>query len=301
MQRYDNVALSRSGASPMSAMQTAGVMFAHSIAPAAECYETTGYLLIEDLFSSSEIANIKTSIPDILRDPTERTVLEASQRTVRSVYGIHEHSPVFGHLARHPRLLERARQLLRGDVYVYQSKLNTKAAFDGDVWPWHQDYVYWQREDSMPAPRALTVAVFLDDVTEFNGPMMVVPGSHRRGVLPFVTNDGQPAGYDASAPWLPNVVASLKYTLEKHSFMRLARQQGLVAPKARAGAALFFDCNLAHASAPNLSPFDRTLAFLTYNRVDNAPPAAALHRPAFLVSRDTRATMPVNDQIFEAA
>ena len=275
------------------------------VAPAtphdADVYDRFGYLFLENVFSMQEIENIKACMPEILRERTERTVLEASQRTVRSVYGIHQHHPVFANLARHPRLVHRARALLRGDVYVYQSKLNTKSAVEGDVWPWHQDYVYWLCEDAMPAPRALTVAVFLDDVNELNGPMMLVPSSHHAGVLPFETADGLPPGYDDGPRWLPNLVAKLKYTLEKEAFIDLARANGIVAAKARAGAALFFDCNLAHASAPNLSPFDRSLAFLTYNRVDNAPPASALHRPDFLASRDTRPTVPVADPVFQLA
>ena len=69
---------------------------------------------------------------------------------------------------------------------------------------------------------------------------------------------------------------------------RAVADAGVVAPKGRAGSVLLFDCNLAHASPPNLSHLGRTIALFTYNRVDNAPPASALHRPEFLVSRDTR-------------
>src|SRR5262245_56734879 len=208
-------------------------------------YDQAGYLLVENLFSLEEVRNITRSVPEVMRQRTERTVLEASQRTVRSVYGIHQHHPTFEKLAKHPRLINRAKQLLRGEVYVYQSKLNTKAAVEGDLWPWHQDYVYWLREDAMPQPRALTVVVLLDDVTEFNGPMMVIPRSHHAGVLPFDISDGPPPGYRQAPQWLPNVVARLKYTLAKQTFIDMARANGLVAPKARAGAALFFDCNLA--------------------------------------------------------
>jgi ectoine hydroxylase len=86
-------------------------------------------------------------------------------------------------LARHKDIAETAQELLDGQVYVYQSKLNVKSAFDGDIWDWHQDYIYWQTEDAMPTARVITVALFLDDVTEFNSPIIVVPGSHCHGVL----------------------------------------------------------------------------------------------------------------------
>jgi hypothetical protein len=48
------------------------------------------------------------------------------------------------------------------DVYVHQFKLNAKAAFEGDLWQWHQDYGSWARDDGMPEARAMNIAVFLE-------------------------------------------------------------------------------------------------------------------------------------------
>ena len=44
----------------------------------------------------------------------------------------------------------RCKQYFGEDVYVHQFKLNAKAAFEGDVWQWHQDYGTWARDDGMP-------------------------------------------------------------------------------------------------------------------------------------------------------
>ena len=96
-------------------------MSAHTV----ELYARTGYVLLGGLFSLEEIETIKAAIPEILEERTERTVLEASQLAVRSVYGVHQHHPVYRDLARHPRILGLVRQLLHSSVYVYQSKLNT--------------------------------------------------------------------------------------------------------------------------------------------------------------------------------
>jgi ectoine hydroxylase len=258
-------------------------------------YDERGYLLLEGVFSQEEVAQLKCGVPPIVVDRTERTVLEHSNGSVRSVYGVHAHSRLFSQLARHPRLVEPVKQVLKGDVYVYQSKVNAKAAFDGDMWDWHQDYVYWLREDAMPAPRVLTSAVFLDDVTDLNGPLMLIPGSHRAGVLDFEMLEGRPQGYEDGPGWISNLTAKLKYTLDRRSVARLARERGVVAPKGRAGSVLLFDGNVAHASPPNISPFERTLALFTYNRVDNAPAETALHRPDFLASRDCRPLTCVSD------
>ena len=56
-------------------------------------------------------------------------------------------------------------------------------AFGGDVWQWHQDCGTWINDDMMPEPRAMNVAIFLDDVNQFNGPIMFFPGSQKRRVL----------------------------------------------------------------------------------------------------------------------
>lgn len=260
-------------------------------------YTRNGYLLIHDMFTADETERLRASLPELLAERGERTVLEKGGQIVRSVYAVHRQGGLFACLARHPRLLLPSRQLLRSEVYVYQSKVNAKAAFAGDSWEWHQDYVYWLKEDGMPEPRVLTAAVFLDDVTEFNGPMVVIPGSHLGGVLDFEQLQGRPAGYEDKPGWIANLTASLKYTIGRDTVTRLAREHGLASLKGRAGSVLFFDGNLAHASSPNISPFDRTLALFTYNAVDNAPPAAALHRPDFIVSREVAPVTALADDV----
>src|SRR3546814_10030693 len=84
--------------------------------------------------------------------------------------------------------------------------INGKNAFDGDVWQWHQDYGTWLNDDLMPTPRAMNVAIFLDEVNEHNGPLMFIPGSHRLGVLE--------AGHD--------LTRSEEHTSELQSLMRIS-------------------------------------------------------------------------------
>ena len=74
-------------------------------------------------------------------------------------------------------------QILGEELYMHQFKINGKMAFDGDVWQWHQDYGTWKNDDLMPEARAMNVAIFLDEVNEFNGPLMFIPGSHKLGVI----------------------------------------------------------------------------------------------------------------------
>jgi len=101
----------------------------------------------------------------------------------RTAFAAHRYNEGFRRLGAHPWLIEPVEQLLGGPVYMHQFKVNAKAAFDGAVWQWHQDYGTWQRDDEMPEPRAINIAVFIDDVTAANGPLLFIPGSHKLGVV----------------------------------------------------------------------------------------------------------------------
>ena len=118
-------------------------------------------------------------IPNVLR----RTSREKGGEAVRTNFAAHLYIYPFAKLARHPRMIEPVMQLFGESVYMHQFKGNGKAAFDGDVWQWHQDYGTWKNDHDMPEPRAMNVAIFLDEVNEFNGPLMFIPGSHKLGML----------------------------------------------------------------------------------------------------------------------
>jgi len=64
--------------------------------------------------------------------------------------------------ARLVRLVERAKQLLENDVYIHQFKINAKVRLKETKWEWHQDYLYWLKEDSMPRPAVMTAVLFVE-------------------------------------------------------------------------------------------------------------------------------------------
>jgi len=243
-------------------------------------YEQRGYVLLDRWFADYEVRAIRAEVERLQQTDLPGRVLEKDGRTVRALHGPHLCSDLFARIVRLPRLVTIARTLLDGDVYVYQLKINLKARFTGDVWQWHQDYIYWRREDRMPEPRVLNVTLFLDDVTEFNGPMMLIPGSQRHGLIDVQDGAPMPDG------WSNTVSADLKYQLPPSAVERLVVEGGLVAPKGAAGTVLVFHPNVAHASPPNLSPFDRQLVIITYNSTTNAPARCDLHRPEWLVTRN---------------
>ena len=240
-------------------------------------YRRKGFLVQERVFDEEEIQLIKAGAEQEFAEGGERVTVEADTDVPRGVHGCHLHAEAFGRLVRSRRLLPIAEQLLQDQVYVHQFKINAKRAFKGEVWEWHQDYTFWHHEDGMPEPRALTAAIFLDDVTEFNGPLTFVPGGHGGGEIDAeVEGDG----------WANTLTASLKYSIDIDTMRQLIARNGMAAPKGPRGSVLWFDANIPHASVPNISPVDRGLVLITYNSVENRIDLSRGTRPEWLAARD---------------
>ena len=148
-----------------------------------EQFDRDGYLFFPSLFSSPEIKVLTDEVPRLYAQRRPENVREKNGDAVRTNFAAHMYSYPFAKLARHPRMVEPIEQLFGEAVYMHQFKINGKMAFDGDVWQWHQDFGTWLNDDQMPEPRAMNVAIFLDEVNEFNGPLMFIPGSHKLGVV----------------------------------------------------------------------------------------------------------------------
>ncbi|MGA9769789.1 MAG: phytanoyl-CoA dioxygenase family protein [Blastocatellia bacterium] len=267
-------------------------------------FEEKGFVLIPEYFSRSEVAVMRAELASEFAEDSPRRVVEKDGDVVRSVYGSHRSNEIFRRLAYHPRLVEPAMQILGSQVYVYQFKINAKAAFTGDVWEWHQDYIFWLKEDGMPTERVVNAIVFLDEVSEFNGPLFVVPGSHKEGVFDIPSGE-ELAGMKAKLPdvykntpaWISNLTADLKYSLSKEVITDLIRRRGIASPKGPEGSVLFFHCNLVHGSTNNISPFGRVNVIISFNSIDNIPVSDKEPRPEFLVSRDSTPIIPLPDDI----
>ena len=233
-------------------------------------FERDGYIFRAQVFSRDEARMLAREARRIFALDRTEIVREKDGKTARTAFAAQRYSEPFRRLGAHPRLLRPVEHLLGGRVYMHQFKVNAKAAFDGDQWQWHQDYGTWSRDDEMPEPRAMNIAVFLDDVTEFNGPLMFIPGSHRAGVIA--------AGHDVETTSYP------LWTLDHATVARLVAAGGMVAPKGPAGSMLVFHCNLVHASPGNLSPFDRTIVYLSLCEVSNH--IRRHRRPEWIAHRD---------------
>lgn len=241
-------------------------------------FEDLGYLFFPECFTPAET--------DLLRQEAEHVyslnrqeVWRESSGAPRTAFAAHTYNETFRRLGAHPRLIEPVMQILKGQVYMHQYKVNAKAAFDGEVWQWHQDYGTWQRDDGMPEPRAMNIALFVDEVASFNGPLMLIPKSHRNGVLN--------AGHDLATTSYP------LWTLNRNTVKRLADAHGIVAPTGAPGCVLMFHGTLVHASPPNISPWPRTIIYLSLCEVSNH--IRRFKRPEWIAHRDFNPIQPLAD------
>src|SRR5262249_50236059 len=117
-------------------------------------FQDRGYLFVPDAFSRAEVDLLLGEIPSILAQQRPEVIREKGSESPRTAFYVQTWNPVFTLVARHPRLVEPGVQLLGSDqLYMHQFKINAKAAFDGAVWQWHQDYATWHADDDMPQPR----------------------------------------------------------------------------------------------------------------------------------------------------
>jgi ectoine hydroxylase len=242
-------------------------------------FRRDGYLSLPVVFTESELDVLSSDAAAIAGKDTPQRVMEKDGEITRSVYWLDGLSDLFARLVRDPRLVEPSRALLGGEVYLYQTQLNPKASFVGDVWKWHQDYLYWNREDGMPNDNVLSAALYLDEVTEFNGPMYVIPGTHR------VTLDDETTTRQGADGWENTVNADFRHEVGQDTLARLVSANGLVSTRGARGSVVFFHGNLLHSSGPNLSPFTRTVFFARYAGMDNILRPVPDPRPGWIANR----------------
>jgi ectoine hydroxylase len=241
-------------------------------------FEDDGWLFLPDCFAPEEVAALRTEAEAIYELDRPQIWREKSGAP-RTAFAAHTYNEAFALLGRHPRLLEPVEQVFGEKLYMHQFKINAKSAFIGEVWQWHQDYGTWKRDDGMPQPRAMNIAVFLDEVMHINGPLLLVPKSQTAGDLK-ASHDKETTSYPL-------------WTLDEETVTRLVREGGIVAPIGKPGGVLMFHGNLVHGSAGNITPYPRKIVYLTLNAVSNYIRTPT--RPEFIAHRDFAPIKPVAD------
>ncbi|MBT2387451.1 ectoine hydroxylase [Streptomyces sp. ISL-11] len=248
-------------------------------------YDRDGFLTVDQIITPDEVALYRAELDRLVADPAvradERSIVEPASDAVRSVFEVHRISEVFAGLARDPRVVGRARQILGSDVYVHQSRINVKPGFGASGFYWHSDFETWHAEDGLPRMRTVSVSIALTENHDTNGGLMIMPGSHRTflgcaGETPRDNYKRSLRMQDAGTP-------------SDEALTGFAAEHGIKLFTGPAGSATWFDCNCMHGSGDNITPFPRSNVFLVFNSVENTavePFAAPVRRPEFIGARD---------------
>ena len=248
-------------------------------------FDKNGYLFLPGFFTPEETRVFIDEMNQVREanrgSARDDVIVEPGGGDVRSVFEIHKTGNRLKALSSEPRIVSRIRQLLASDVYIHQSRINYKPGFKGKEFNWHSDFETWHVEDGVPRMRMISCSVALTENNEFNGPLMVSPGSQRHYVCC--------AGETPPDHFRQSLAAQELGVPDQDSLTWLVDTYGLIQAKGPAGSVLLFDCNVMHGSNGNISPFPRSNVFFVYNSIGNTPVApfsGLAPRPPFLGSRD---------------
>lgn len=236
-------------------------------APERRAYAEDGFFIRKGAFGEGEIADLRDAVECCAARASAASAggrtyqidgnvyCEASgttiqfehapgTKTVRVIEPFHHLDERIDRLIDDPRLVDPVRDLLgEVDISLFTDKLNLKRPGEGSRFRWHQDSPYWAHffPDVERLPNAM---LSIDAATEVNGCLRVIPGSHRRGILPGLEGEGQlgplftdPAHFDESLQ-VPVVMS--------------------------AGSVLFFSPSIVHGSESNGSTEQRRALIFTY-------------------------------------
>ena len=147
-------------------------------------YDRDGFIVVPDVFSPAEIAELRGATDGFVAGAARVTANDdiydleethsAAEPRVRRLKAPHLIHPAYFRASRNEGVVAILKDLW-GSVRFDTGKLNMKSAGYGAPIEWHQDWAFYPHtNDDLAA-----VGIMLDDVDTENGPMLVVPGSHK--------------------------------------------------------------------------------------------------------------------------
>lgn len=210
-------------------------------------YDQDGYLVLEDLIGGDQLAKMQAATDRLI--DASRSVRESDE-----IYDLdeghgpdnprltriklpHKRDPIFERVLKQSALTEVLTDLLGPDTTLITSKLNTKAPGGGAAVEWHQDWAFYPHTND----DLLAFGVLLEDVDVDNGPLMVIPGTHKGAILRHHTNGVFSGAIDPDDP--------------------LFTPQKAVTLTGKAGSVSVHHARTLHGSAPNMSDRARKILF----------------------------------------
>ncbi len=220
-----------------------------------------GVLVVEDAVTPDELENLRRVFAGWVEesrghggdygetlDGRARFDLEpghsAAAPALRRVQSPEEISEVYADVMRNARTVDVVAELIGPAIRFHHGKVNSKLPGAATKVRFHQDFPF----QPMTNDDLITALLFVDDVTLENGPLEVVPGSHK-GPLYTLWHNGVFTGAVADE------------VFEEHK-ARIVKCTG------KAGSVCLMHSSLLHGSAPNLSDKPRTLYIATYYAED---------------------------------
>ena len=220
-----------------------------------------GYLLVENAVTSEQLSRLRATFLDWVEesrahpddygttmDGRARFDLEpghsAEAPALRRVQSPEEVSDAYLDVMRGARTVDIVADLLGPNLKFHHGKVNSKQPGAATKVKFHQDFPF----QPMTNDDLITALLFVDEVTLENGPLEVVPGTHK-GPLHSLWHNGIFTG----------AVADEVYEAHKNRIVKCTGP---------AGAVCLMHSSLLHGSAPNLSVQPRTLYISTYYAED---------------------------------
>jgi phytanoyl-CoA hydroxylase len=212
-----------------------------------ESYRENGYLVVENVLDAQMLDRVRAVTAELVAKAKGLTThneiydLEPShtpdEPRVRRIKTPHKWHPLFWEIARSPRMAEVLKALLGPNVRLHGTKLNMKSPKYGSPVEWHQDWAFYPHSND----DLLAIGVMLDDVEIENGPLLVMPGTHRVNKVWDHHLDGRFCG-----AMDPTATPDLDYSKA-------------LACTGKAGSCSFHHVRLVHGSAQNTSDKPRHL------------------------------------------
>lgn len=220
-------------------------------------YADNGYLLVENVVTPEQLARMQQITRDFIeasRDVDESNDVfdldeghSADTPRLTRIKLPHKQHPYFDDILKKSGVTEVLRDLLGDNATLLTAKLNTKAPGGGAAVEWHQDWAFYPHTND----DLLAFGLMLEDVTPENGPLQVIPGSHRGPLLSHHNNGIFCGAVDPDDP----------------DFHR----DRIVTLTGKAGSMTVHHARTLHGSAPNLSDRPRLILFYEIAKADAWP------------------------------
>ncbi len=222
-----------------------------------DAYNDIGAIVVPNVLTAQEVRVLSNVTDDFvarargLTGHTDIYDLEDSHTPetprVRRIKAAHLHHPAYAALVRHPKIVAVLQSLWGPDIRFDTAKLNMKCAGFGAPVEWHQDWAFYPHtNDNLAA-----VGVMFDDMAIENGPLMIVPGSHK----------GPTFDHHADGVFCGAMDPSNHDVDYKTAIPLLGKAGSITVHHVRA----------VHGSAPNVSDRDRRLLLFQYRAADAWP------------------------------